>query len=133
MSALESLRVPKSVRVFEVEGVVEFVSAGAYSDGHKYLDVRMASGEHMTMPWPRVFGGNYDYPVPVEPEVSLAARSFIVPALNSNGELVNSKRYVFADSGKLADCMTLDEYLATDYEGKPPVAKTKTKSATEAF
>ena len=128
-------------RNYEIEGVITSMEVLPIPAGRTTAQmlVTVESGATMLFPAPNfipvenehgetehvaIEGGTYDFPIVFGEGDMLAARSFIVPAVDKyTGEIVNSKRYVFADPAKgpvsLASVPTRDEYLLTDYPHKP--------------
>jgi hypothetical protein len=137
MSAKE-IAVEAEVRLFELEGVVASYTLDTRSDGSLFTKVITTDGEEMTLPCPTKFGGNWSPPVAIGKGQPIAIRAFVVPARDTKresatfGAIIDSKRYVAAESGKLADCMTRDEYLASPYSGKPVTGQQAT-SEVRAF
>lgn len=118
--------IAKSVRVYEMEGILESIELLTYEDtGRDYVVFTLTDGTQMNGPAPRTDENprGYDYPVDIELGKPFAMRSFLVPAVDrSTGELVDSKRYVFPLDENYVDLehtVTRDEYLATNYVGKP--------------
>ena len=130
-----------SPRNYEIEGVILSLEVLPIPSGRTtaQMVVTVKSGESMMLPAPKfvdildengepetiaVPGGTYDFPIKFGVGDMFAARSIIVPAVNSNtGESYNSKRYLFADPAKgevsLENVPTLAEYLEFDYTNKP--------------
>lgn len=124
-------------RNYELEGIVTDLEILPIPRGRDtaQMMITVESGKSMLVPAPNfvrgeddemvaVEGGTFDFPISFDIGEPIAIRSVLVPAVNKNtGEVWNSKRYLMADPDKgpvdLEHTMTREEYLETDYPGKP--------------
>lgn len=111
--------ISKSTRVYEVEGTIAAVLEFEREGGYKQVWLHMVDGSKMSIAHP----DNREYEVDLEPGLTVSGRSFIgIPSLNKKtGVVTDAKHYVFNQEAKgLKHLPTREQYLASDYTGKPP-------------